>query len=169
MLAVQVDDSLATGLEQWRWQCVDLDLLLEQYADSQVIQQYKQRKQQLVAVNQHDNATMHRMQVQLLCKVVNDFMQQLRSLFGGGPQLNHSCQDAQHPIKDAKMLKEGYRGDRKGTEGSYDVLGSTSFAKDMFSSSNRSGGYASSTRNLRLSSSMPSLGVPLLTGTCYRT
>lgn len=82
--ACQVDVQQQERVDSWRWADSDLRLLLQQFRGLRVTQQYKQTQQQLSALGPEGQAPLARVQMEMLGKVVNDFLAQL------GAQLSRS-------------------------------------------------------------------------------
>lgn len=64
-------------MENWRWAEVDLSLLLQQFRGLKVTQQYKQTQKQLTVMGPEGQMPLARVQIEMLGKVVNDFLAQL--------------------------------------------------------------------------------------------
>lgn len=64
-------------VDSWQWADPDLRLLLQQFRGLKVTQQYKQTQKQLTALGPEGQAPLARVQMEMLGKVVNDFLAQL--------------------------------------------------------------------------------------------
>lgn len=64
-------------VDSWYWAEVDLKLLLQQFRGLKVTQQYKLTQKQLTALGPEGKAPLARVEMEMLGKVVNDFMAQL--------------------------------------------------------------------------------------------
>ena len=73
----QVDVQQPERVDNWRWADLDLRLLLQQFRGLKVTQQYKQTQMQLTALGPEGQAPLARVQMEMLGKVVNDFLAQL--------------------------------------------------------------------------------------------
>ncbi len=82
--AVQVDVRQPDKVDSWYWAEADLKLLLQQFRGLKVTQQYKLTQKQLTALGPEGKAPLARVEMEMLGKVVNDFLAQL------GPQLSSS-------------------------------------------------------------------------------
>lgn len=83
--AFQVDVQQPERVDSWRWADLDLRLLLEQFRGLKVTQQYKQTQMQLTALGPEGQAPLARVQMEMLGKVVDDFLAQLGAQLGSSP------------------------------------------------------------------------------------
>ena len=72
-------------MDAWRWAEADLRLLLQQFRGLKVTQQYKQTQKQLTALGPEGQAPLARVQMEMLGKVVNDFLAQLGAQLSNSP------------------------------------------------------------------------------------
>ena len=75
----------AERVDTWRWADADLRLLLLQFRGLKVTQQYKQTQKQLTALGPEGQAPLARVQMEMLGKVVNDFLAQLGAQLSSSP------------------------------------------------------------------------------------
>ena len=121
--AVQVDVRQPHKVDSWYWAEADLKLLLQQFRGLKVTQQYKLTQKQLTALGPEGKAPLARVEMEMLGKVVNDFLAQL------GPQLSSSSAAAEaaagmsHPGNDTSSSCPGLAEDVSGMMGA--SLGST--------------------------------------------
>ena len=73
------------NVDKWRWADVDLRLLLQQFRGLKVTQQYKQTQKQLTALGPEGQLPLARVQMEMLGKVVNDFLAQLSTQLSTSP------------------------------------------------------------------------------------
>ena len=83
--ACQVDVRQPDRVDSWRWAELDLRLLLQQFRGLKVTQQYKQTQMQLAALGHEGQAPLARVQMEMLGKVVNDFLAQLGAQLSSSP------------------------------------------------------------------------------------
>lgn len=89
LLLLQVDVRQPDKVDSWYWAEADLKLLLQQFRGLKVTQQYKLTQKQLTALGPEGKAPLARVEMEMLGKVVNDFLAQL------GPQLSGSTAAAE--------------------------------------------------------------------------
>ena len=83
--ACQVDVKQPERVDSWCWADLDLQLLLQQFRGLKVTQQYKQTQMQLTALGPEGQAPLARVQMDMLGKVVNDFLAQLGAQLKSSP------------------------------------------------------------------------------------
>ena len=81
----QVDVQQPDRVDSWRWADLDLGLLLQQFRGLKVTQQYKQTQKQLDALGPEGQVPLARVQMEMLGKVVNDFLAQLSAQLSSSP------------------------------------------------------------------------------------
>ena len=72
-------------VDSWQWADLDLRLLLQQFRGLKVTQQYKQTQMQLTALGPEGQAPLARVQMEMLGKVVDDFLAQLGAQLSSSP------------------------------------------------------------------------------------
>ena len=80
-----MDVQQAERVDSWRWADLDLHLLLQQFRGLKVTQQYKQTQMQLTALGPEGQAPLARVQMEMLGKVVDDFLAQLGAQLSSSP------------------------------------------------------------------------------------
>ena len=75
----------------WRWAETDLSLLLQQFKGLKVTQQYREKQQQLSALGPEGKAPLAKAQMEMLSKVVDDFLIQLGPVEPGNLPEGKSC------------------------------------------------------------------------------
>ena len=119
-----MDVQQPNNVDNWQWAEVDLKLLLQQFRGLKVTQQYKLTQKQLTDLGPEGKAPLARVEMEMLGKVVNDFLAQLEaqprdSLAAAEPAASVSQADAElQPGYDSFV--EGSSSIHKGPLGSPD-------------------------------------------------
>lgn len=88
--AWQVLTQQASQAGKWQWAEADLGLLLQQFKGLKVIQQYTVTQKQLAAQGPEGKLALAKAQMQMLSKVVGDFLLQLGPV-QPGELVMHTC------------------------------------------------------------------------------
>lgn len=87
----------------WQWAQTDLNLLLQQFKALSVTQQYREKQQQLAALGPEGKGPLAKAQMDMLSKVVDDFLVQLGPLEPGAPPELDCCKHAVPPLLQIDM------------------------------------------------------------------
>lgn len=110
-------------VDSWRWADPDLRLLLQQFRGLKVTQQYKQTQKQLTALGPEGQAPLARVQMEMLGKVVNDFLAQLGAQLSSLPAAADAAAASGSTNFDTDPEAEGGGVDAEPAEVVYDDLG----------------------------------------------
>jgi len=121
--AVQVDVHHPDKVDSWYWAEADLKLLLQQFRGLKVTQQYKLTQKQLTALGPEGKAPLARVEMEMLGKVVNDFLAQLGPQLGSSSAAAEAAAGVSHPGNDTSSSYSGLAEDVSGMTGV--SLGST--------------------------------------------
>ena len=97
----------------WRWEEVDLRLLLQQFRGLKVTQQYNQTQKQLAALGPEGQLPLARVQMEMLSKVVSDFLAQLSTQ----PATSTAAAETAMSQPEAGVESEGTQSRHKGKAG----------------------------------------------------
>ena len=97
---MQVNTQQPASVDSWHWAAADLKLLLQQFRGLKVTQQYKLTQQQLTALGPEGKAPLARVEMEMLGKVVNDFLVQLGAQPSGEPSAAGSAAAMSQPDAD---------------------------------------------------------------------
>ena len=103
---MQVNVQQPGSVDSWHWAAADLKLLLQQFRGLKVTQQYKLTQQQLTALGPEGKAPLARVEMEMLGKVVNDFLVQLGAQPSGESSAAGSAAAMSQP--DAEDAEAGY-------------------------------------------------------------
>jgi len=94
-------------VDSWHWDEVDLKLLLQQFRGLKVTQQYKMTQKQLTALGPEGKAPLARVEMEMLGKVVNDFLAQLAAQLSISRAAAESAASVSQPDEESPS---GYQG-----------------------------------------------------------
>ena len=110
-------------VDSWYWAEADLKLLLQQFRGLKVTQQYKLTQKQLTALGPEGKAPLARVEMEMLGKVVNDFLAQLGPQLSGSSAAAEAAAGMSQPGNDTSSSYSGLAEDVSGMTGV--SLGST--------------------------------------------
>ena len=99
---VQVNVQNPEKVDAWRWRRPDLEFLLHQFKGLRVTQQYRLTQQQLAALGPQGKAPLAQVEMEMLGKVVDDFLAQLAAQLSRSPRTADSaaCVDQSEGLSD---------------------------------------------------------------------